>query len=134
VRYYNDSKSTTAESVASAVSAFENNVFLIAGGRDKGCNFLSIKRTIAQCVKGIYLIGEAAGRMKKEWAGCAPITVADSLQQALYSVHSQSLRGDVVVFSPGCSSFDMFKNFEQRGEVFKELVRHMNEKRQGSHA
>jgi UDP-N-acetylmuramoylalanine--D-glutamate ligase len=122
IRYFNDSKSTTAESIVCAVSAFDNNVFLIAGGRDKGCNFSIVKEPIARYVKGICLIGEAADRMQEEWSGHAPIARAASLSDALASVSGKASRGDVVVFSPGCSSFDMFNNFEHRGEVFKQLV------------
>jgi UDP-N-acetylmuramoylalanine--D-glutamate ligase len=123
IRYFNDSKSTTAESIACAISAFDDNVFLIAGGRDKGCDFSIVKEPIARHVKGICLIGEAADRMQREWSGHAPITRAASLSEALLSVTEKASRGDVVVFSPGCSSFDMFKNFEHRGVVFKQLVR-----------
>ena len=122
IRYFNDSKSTTAESVVCAISAFGDNVFLIAGGRDKGCDFSIVKEPIARHVKGICLIGEAADRMQEEWNGHAPITRTASLLEALLSVSGKASRGDVVVFSPGCSSFDMFKNFEHRGEVFKQLV------------
>jgi UDP-N-acetylmuramoylalanine--D-glutamate ligase len=125
IRYFNDSKSTTAESIVCAISAFDDNVFLIAGGRDKGCDFTIVKGPIARHVKGICLIGEAADRMQEEWSGHAPITRAASVSEALDSVTDKALRGDVVVFSPGCSSFDMFKNFEHRGEVFKQLVREL---------
>jgi UDP-N-acetylmuramoylalanine--D-glutamate ligase len=125
IRYFNDSKSTTAESIVCAISAFDDNVFLIAGGRDKGCDFTIVKEPIARHVKGICLIGEAADRMQEEWNGHAPITRAASLSDALKSVSGKASRGDVVVFSPGCSSFDMFKNFEHRGEVFKQLVREL---------
>jgi UDP-N-acetylmuramoylalanine--D-glutamate ligase len=134
VRYYNDSKSTTAESVACAVEAFEHNVFLIAGGRDKGCDFASIKDAVAGHAKGIVLIGETAKRMQAEWEGCAPITMAGSLEQAIDNVHRAAVSGDVVVFSPGCSSFDMFRNFEHRGEVFKGLVKRLNAEGVQNHA
>lgn len=123
IRYFNDSKSTTAESIVCAVSAFDDNVFLIAGGRDKGCDFSIVKDPIARHVKGICLIGEAADRMQEEWNGYAPIIRAASLSEALHKISGKASSGDVVVFSPGCSSFDMFKNFEHRGEVFKQLVR-----------
>jgi UDP-N-acetylmuramoylalanine--D-glutamate ligase len=116
------------------VAAFDNNVYLIAGGRDKGCDFASIKDCIARHVRGVTLIGEAASRIQKEWAGAAPISLAGSLEGALEDVHRQVKRGDVVIFSPGCSSFDMFKNFEHRGQVFKDLVNQLHAKRTDSHA
>jgi UDP-N-acetylmuramoylalanine--D-glutamate ligase len=123
VRYFNDSKSTTAESIVCAVSAFSDNVYLIAGGRDKGCNFSIVKGPIARHVKGVFLIGEAADRMHGEWSGSAPIFRSADLSEALRLSAGKAAAGDVVVFSPGCSSFDMFKNYEHRGEVFKQLVR-----------
>jgi len=122
VRYYNDSKSTTAESILCAVSAFDSNVYLIAGGRDKGCDFSIVNDALTRYVKGICLIGEAAQRMENEWTGFAPIIRADSLEVALDVVRSKAISGDVVVFSPGCSSFDMFKSYVHRGDVFNQLV------------
>lgn len=122
VRYYNDSKSTTAESISCAVSAFKNNVHLIAGGKDKGCNFSVVLPAIKQCVKDIILIGEAAARMQAQWEGAAPILRAATLEEAVALAAYRSARGDVVVFSPGCSSFDMFTDFEERGRVFKRIV------------
>jgi UDP-N-acetylmuramoylalanine--D-glutamate ligase len=129
VRYYNDSKSTTAESVACAVSAFGHNVHLIAGGRDKGCDFSMVDEAIIRHVKSIVLIGEAAARMEAQWKELAPITRAGDLKKAVEGASVAADNGDVVVFSPGCSSFDMFKNFEHRGLVFKNLVHQLTEKR-----
>ncbi|HLV32443.1 MAG TPA: UDP-N-acetylmuramoyl-L-alanine--D-glutamate ligase [Chitinispirillaceae bacterium] len=124
IRFYNDSKSTTAESVRVAVSAF-SNVHLIAGGRDKGCDFSVVNDVIRKHVKSICLIGEAAGRMHKEWNGIAPVYCESTLESAVAQVLSRSKSGDTIVFSPGCSSFDMFKNYEERGNRFKEIVQDM---------
>ncbi|HEX7510453.1 MAG TPA: cyanophycin synthetase, partial [Chitinivibrionales bacterium] len=129
IRYYNDSKSTTAESVACAVGAFEHNVHLIAGGRDKGCDFTVASDAITRHVKSITLIGEAADRMASIWKGKAPISMSVTLTDALEAAVAAAHGGDVVVFSPGCSSFDMFKNFEHRGDVFKQLVRRLVERK-----
>jgi UDP-N-acetylmuramoylalanine--D-glutamate ligase len=122
VRFYNDSKSTTAESILVAVSAFKNNVHLIAGGRDKGCDFSVVVPAISKFVKDIVLIGEAADRMRSQWEGAAPILRAATLEEAVAVVAHRAESGDVVVFSPGCSSFDMFANYEERGNVFKKMV------------
>lgn len=122
VRFFNDSKSTTAESVICAVKAFESGVHLIAGGKDKFCDFSICEEVIKKHVKDITLIGEAADRMESQWKGFAPISKASTLQGAIELALSKSNPGDVVVFSPGCASFDMFKNYEHRGQVFKELV------------
>jgi UDP-N-acetylmuramoylalanine--D-glutamate ligase len=122
VRYFNDSKSTTAESVLCAVTSFADNVHLIAGGRDKGADFSVVKDAIRSHVKGINLIGEAADRMAAEWNGCAPIVKCDSLESAVIRASNNAKKGDVVVLSPGCSSFDMFENYEVRGDTFKDIV------------
>ncbi len=122
VSWYNDSKSTTAESVAVAVSAFPKGVHLIAGGKDKGCNFAAIKDIIAVSVKDIILIGEAAGRIEKLWRGLAPIYRCKTLKDAVDMAASKSEPEEYVVFSPGCSSFDMFSSYEERGAIFRHLV------------
>jgi len=122
VKYYNDSKATTAESVACAVQAFDANVHLICGGRDKGCDFAGIRDIIARRVKSVHCIGEAAGRIAIEWDGATELTREDSLEAAFAAARSAAAEGDVVLLSPGCSSFDMFSSFEQRGDVFKALV------------
>ncbi|MCP4626698.1 MAG: UDP-N-acetylmuramoyl-L-alanine--D-glutamate ligase [bacterium] len=128
ITYYNDSKATTAESVACAVNAFHANVHLIAGGKDKGCDFSIIRESIRQKVKSVSLIGEAAGRISKEWKGLTEINRAETLEEALDLISSKAGEGDVVILSPGCSSFDMFSSFEDRGMIFKKLVHDLNEK------
>ncbi|MBD3346986.1 MAG: UDP-N-acetylmuramoyl-L-alanine--D-glutamate ligase [Chitinivibrionales bacterium] len=128
VKYYNDSKATTAESVQSAVSSFDVPVHLIVGGKDKGCDFDSIKETINNKVKNVLCIGEAAGRIKQAWRKAADIRKCDTLQDAVCVAQRTAREGDVVVLSPGCSSFDMFKNYEHRGNVFKEIVFAIEEK------
>ena len=122
VVYYNDSKATTAESVQSAINAFDANVHLIAGGRDKGCDFSSIYDSVKRNVKSVHLMGEAAGRISKEWKGLTEIKKVESLSEALEEIKGRANSGDVVILSPGCSSFDMFSSFEERGNEFKKLV------------
>ncbi|MFC1476357.1 UDP-N-acetylmuramoyl-L-alanine--D-glutamate ligase [Fibrobacterota bacterium] len=127
VSYYNDSKATTAESVECAVKAFNSNVHLIAGGKDKGCDFSSIYESLKATVKSVRLIGEAAGRILKEWKDIADIGKVESLKDALDEISAMTDSGDVVILSPGCSSFDMFSNFEERGNEFKRLVNELEE-------
>jgi UDP-N-acetylmuramoylalanine--D-glutamate ligase len=122
VRYYNDSKSTTAESVLCAVTAFGDNVHLIAGGRDKGCDFTVATSAVKRHVRKVYLIGEAADRMAAVWQDATEIETYRSLEDALGAAAANAKKGDVVVLSPGCSSFDMFTDYEHRGNLFKELV------------
>lgn len=125
VSWYNDSKSTTAESVRVAIAAFGGNVHLIAGGRDKGCDFTVVRDVLPTHVKQVVLLGEAAGRMHGVWRDLAPITRVGSLAQAVERAAAEAEAGDVVVFSPGCSSFDMFRNYEERGLAFMNMVREM---------
>jgi UDP-N-acetylmuramoylalanine--D-glutamate ligase len=127
IPYYNDSKSTTAESIVVAVSAFPR-VHLIAGGRDKGCDFSVTAEVIRNHAVGIYLIGEAAERMQREWDDLAPVIRASTLLEAIETVAKKAKSGDAVVFSPGCSSFDMFNNYEHRGDTFREIVRSLGKK------
>jgi UDP-N-acetylmuramoylalanine--D-glutamate ligase len=128
IQYYNDSKATTAESVQCAVTAFQNNVHLIAGGKDKGCDFTLVNDSIKQHVKSAALIGEAAGKISKEWKKLTDTTMTGSLEKALAVVNKNAESGDVVILSPGCSSFDMFTSFEERGDIFKKLVNNLTEK------
>jgi UDP-N-acetylmuramoylalanine--D-glutamate ligase len=122
VRFYNDSKSTTAESVLAAVTAFTTKVHLIAGGRDKGCDFSLVTPALGNYVATVGLIGEAADRMQAEWAGAVPIYRSATLEEAVAVAAHNGRSGEVVVFSPGCSSFDMFANYEERGDRFKQIV------------
>jgi UDP-N-acetylmuramoylalanine--D-glutamate ligase len=122
VDWYNDSKSTTAESIDCAVRAFPAGVHLIAGGRDKGCDFSVVNDAISRFVKTVILIGEATERMAREWDGLAPIVCAGTLEEAVEVAQNKATAGHAVVLSPGCSSFDMFDNYEQRGDRFRDIV------------
>jgi UDP-N-acetylmuramoylalanine--D-glutamate ligase len=122
VSFYNDSKSTTAESIECAVSAFNSKVHLIAGGKDKGCDFTVIKDAIRNNVKSVVLIGEAKEKMSIQWKDTAPILKSTTLEDAVNTAFENAEAGEKIIFSPGCSSFDMFRNFEHRGDSFKETV------------
>ena len=104
------------------MKAFPDGVHLIAGGKDKGCDFSTIREAISLHVKDIVLIGEAAARIEEQWTGLAPIIRASTLQDAVAVTATQALPGETVVFSPGCSSFDMFKDYEDRGNRFRTIV------------
>ncbi len=123
VSWYNDSKSTTAESVRVAIVAFGGNAILIAGGRDKGCDFTVVNDVLTTHVKHVVLLGEAADRMQSVWSNFTPITRARTLDDAIEAAGGVAEPGDTVVFSPGCSSFDMFSNYEERGLAFMAAVR-----------
>lgn len=123
VTFFNDSKATTAEALNSALSGFsQGSVLLIAGGKDKGGNLQAVKERIADKCKGLFLIGEAALRMKNEWEGTTETTLCGSIEEAVNKAVEKATIGDTVLLSPACSSFDMFKNYIERGDEFKRVV------------
>ncbi|MGC8765433.1 MAG: UDP-N-acetylmuramoyl-L-alanine--D-glutamate ligase [Brevinematia bacterium] len=121
VEFYNDSKSTTVNSLEKALMSFENPVILIAGGRDKGLDFTRLKDLVREKLKLLILIGEAREKIQRE-LDFEPFVYSASLEEAVKIAYKNSLPGDVVLLSPGCASFDMFKNYEERGKLFKECV------------
>jgi UDP-N-acetylmuramoylalanine--D-glutamate ligase len=129
VKYYNDSKATTPESTIVALESFEQPEVLIAGGYDKGISFDELGKKIAQKVKAAILIGQTAGKIANAIGVCGKtktkIKFANSLAEAIESARQTAVRGDVVLLSPACASYDMFDNFEQRGGEFCRIVRSM---------
>lgn len=122
VDYFDDSKATNVgASVAAIRSLGETPIVLIAGGRDKDGD-LSLLRGAVESARAVILLGEAAGRFEEELRGAADLRRVDSLEDAVQLSHSLAHRGDAVLLAPACSSFDMFKNFAVRGDVFQELV------------
>lgn len=131
VRFVNDSKSTTPASMSWALDKFpDGKVILIAGGHPKSEDFDLIRGIIAQKLKKGILIGEARELLKKSWSGSAELEEAESFPEAVEKAVEASGDGDVVLLSPGCASFDMFKNYEDRGDQFKSLVRNLCAKTQ----
>ncbi|MDA8082373.1 MAG: UDP-N-acetylmuramoyl-L-alanine--D-glutamate ligase [Nitrospiraceae bacterium] len=127
VGYINDSKGTNVDAVLKSLEGFDRPVVLIAGGRDKSGDFTVLRDTVRRKVKALILIGEAAGKMGKALEGTTGIYTADSLAGAVERSRQLALRGDVVLLSPACTSFDMFRDFEDRGLQFKAAVRGLQE-------
>jgi UDP-N-acetylmuramoylalanine--D-glutamate ligase len=124
VKYYNDSKSTTVNSLEKALLSFDVPVVLIAGGKDKGLDFTLVRDLAHQKLKTLVLIGEAADKIDGEIK--FPNTRrAKEMDDAVRIARDSAAPGEVVLLSPGCASFDMFKNYNERGEVFKSIVRAM---------
>jgi UDP-N-acetylmuramoylalanine--D-glutamate ligase len=123
VSYVNDSKATNVDSVWYALNSFDRPIVLIAGGRDKDSDFTALRERISDKVRCIVLIGEAADKMEKAFKGTRPMVRAKSFVEAVRLARKQSERGDVVLLSPACASFDMFHNFEDRGDQFRAMVR-----------
>ena len=122
IEWINDSKGTNVDSVWYALGSFNKPIILIAGGRDKDSNFAILKERIQQKVKTVILLGEARDKMKEALEGIDNIYLVSSLEEAVQKARSAAASGDVVLLSPACASFDMFENFEDRGNQFKELV------------
>lgn len=121
VRFVNDSKATNTDSLAVALQSFEQPVVLIAGGRDKGQDFTPLAELVRRRVRRLVLIGEGAGAMAKAWAG-VPAERAETLAEAVAVAYRAAGTGGVVLLSPGCASYDMFRDYEDRGRRFKEEV------------
>ena len=122
VSFYNDSKGTNVGSVVKSLRSFREPIILIAGGKDKGGDYGPLTGIVGAKVKRLILIGEARRRMAEALGGRAPISLADTLEEAVHRAFDESQPGDVVLLSPACSSFDMFRDYEERGNLFKEIV------------
>lgn len=126
VEYVNDSKATNLDAVEKALVSETRPVVLIAGGKDKGFEFESIKDLVAQRCRAAVLIGEMAARIENSWASALPCHRAASLAEAVSLSKTVARKGDIVLFSPGTSSFDMFKNYADRGNQFRALVHQLS--------
>jgi UDP-N-acetylmuramoylalanine--D-glutamate ligase len=122
VSFVNDSKATNVGAVIRSLESFDVPLVLIAGGKDKEADYRPLADIIARKVKLLVLIGEAREKIHRALAGFEPVVTADSLEQAVELAAASARPGEVVLLSPACASFDMFENYEQRGEVFKQAV------------
>ncbi|MEX2028339.1 MAG: UDP-N-acetylmuramoyl-L-alanine--D-glutamate ligase [Candidatus Curtissbacteria bacterium] len=125
VKYYNDSFSTTPETTIAAIEAFRKPKILILGGSSKNSDFTSLGQTIVEdkTIKAIVLVGKEAGKIKEAIAAAGAfagkiLEGASNMPQIVKIAQSQALSGDIVILSPACASFDMFKNYQDRGEQF----------------
>jgi UDP-N-acetylmuramoylalanine--D-glutamate ligase len=125
VTYINDSKATNLDALAKALESQSKPVILIAGGKDKGFEFDAITGLVRQKAKHAILIGEMAGRIYQSWSKVVPCSRTGTLRNAVEQARRQSIPGDVVLFSPGTSSFDMFKNYADRGNQFREIIQEL---------
>jgi UDP-N-acetylmuramoylalanine--D-glutamate ligase len=128
VRFYNDSKGTNVGSVVKSLQSFSQPIILIAGGKDKNGDFGPLRGLIQSRVKRLILIGEAKERMSRELGGLTDTTMARTLEDAVLLAYQTAQRGEVVLLSPACSSFDMFKDYKERGKIYKEAVKRISTK------
>lgn len=122
VKYINDSKATNVDSVWYALQSFDEPIFLILGGQDKGNDYNQIRDLVLNRVKKIYAIGSSATKVFNFFHHDIKVEVVSSLANAVTEANKEAREGEVVLLSPACASFDMFENYEHRGKVFKELV------------
>ncbi|HAS52915.1 MAG: UDP-N-acetylmuramoylalanine--D-glutamate ligase [Nitrospirae bacterium GWC2_57_13] len=122
VTFINDSKGTNVGAVIKSVEGFTRPVILIAGGLDKGSDFSPLHGLFKEKVKLLVLIGKAAGAMEEALGSATETVVAKTLQEAVRLASTKAVSGDVVLLSPACASFDMFRDFEDRGKQFKDAV------------
>jgi len=129
VEYYNDSKGTNVDAVYRALQSFPGPVVLLMGGRYKGGDFGILAEFIRKKVKMLIVFGEAEREIASSIGGIARTEIAGNLKNAVNMARDNSTSGDIVLLSPGCSSFDEFKNYEERGRVFTDMVNQMSHKK-----
>lgn len=122
VRFINDSKGTNVDATLKALESIDRPILLIAGGRDKGGDFSRLASSIRRRVKRLFLIGEAAPLIANAVEGYQAVERVGTLKEAVELATSGAERGDVVLLSPACASFDMFVDYQDRGRQFKALV------------
>jgi UDP-N-acetylmuramoylalanine--D-glutamate ligase len=124
VRYFNDSKATTVESVRRALECFDTPVVLIMGGRNKGCDFAALREVVSAKVRTLILLGEAAGEIAETLSPpfFGAVLHAGGMEEAVSLARETAKPGDVALLSPACSSFDMFASYAHRGDVFESAV------------
>lgn len=124
VTFINDSKATNISAMIAALNSYDEKVILIAGGEDKESDLSVAGPVLKEKVKLLILLGEAAARMEKAWEEKVPqLLTVRTFRDGVETAFQNSRAGDTVLLSPGCASFDMFESFEERGNVFKEIVR-----------
>ena len=124
VLYINDSKGTNPDSTSKALVAYDRPLILIAGGKNKGLSFLPLAKLIKKRVKGVVLVGMAKNDIKAalDEVGFSNYVLVDKFEETVEAAKKMADEGDIVLLSPACTSWDMFKSFEERGELFKKLV------------
>lgn len=122
VKYINDSKATNVDSVWYALRSFDQPIYLILGGQDKGNDYNQIKNLVFDKVKKIYAIGSSADKVFNFFHHDVKVEIKQTLEEVVTAVNSEARENDIVLLSPACASFDMFNDYEHRGKVFKESV------------
>jgi UDP-N-acetylmuramoylalanine--D-glutamate ligase len=123
VEFFNDSKATNVHAVLRALDAFDENIILIMGGKDTNLNYEALRDPVRRKVKNLILVGEAKERINRDIGDYSETFLIGTFEEAVLIAYQKSRIGDVVLLSPGASSFDMFDSYEERGNYFKEIVK-----------
>jgi len=127
VDFYNDSKSTNIESLRVALACFSRPVVLMAGGEGKGESYEAIREHVRDHTRYLITLGEEAAHIEQAWGVDIPHERAEDMLDAVRLAAARALPGEAVLLSPACASFDMFRNFEERGQAFKECIRQLQQ-------
>lgn len=122
IDFYNDSKATSVDATLKALDAFSGGLWVILGGKDKGLDYAPLRAPLRAKARAVLLIGAAAGKIGAALKGAVPLVEAGTLEKAIDYGYTHGRPGDTVLLAPSCASFDQFRSFEHRGEVFKEIV------------
>jgi UDP-N-acetylmuramoylalanine--D-glutamate ligase len=123
VKFYNDSKATSVDAAMKAIDSFDGNLWVIMGGTDKGSDYTVMRERLRSKAHAALLIGAAAPKIAAHLEGAVRLIPCGTLERAVAEASSNARPGDIVLLAPACSSFDQFQNYEQRGQVFKQLVK-----------
>jgi UDP-N-acetylmuramoylalanine--D-glutamate ligase len=128
IDFYNDSKATSVDATLKALEAFPGGLWVILGGKDKGLDYSALREPLAAKARAALLIGAAAAKIGRQLDGAVPLVQAGTLDAAVDYGYRNGGAGDTVLLAPACASFDQFRSFEHRGEVFKQLVNQLEPK------
>jgi len=122
IDFYNDSKATSVDATLKALDAFPGGLWVILGGKDKGLDYSPLRAPLQAKARAALLIGAAAAKIAAQLQGATPLVDSKTLDAAVAYAFANSRPGDTILLAPACASFDQFKSFEHRGEMFKQIV------------
>jgi UDP-N-acetylmuramoylalanine--D-glutamate ligase len=123
VKYYNDSKATSVDAAMKAIDSFDSGLWVIMGGTDKGSDYRVMREALGKKAHAVLLIGAASDKIASHLEGAVRLIPCNTMDRAVSEAAANARPGDTVLLAPACSSFDQFQNYEQRGQVFKQLVK-----------
>ena len=125
VDFYNDSKATSVDATLKALDAFCGGLWVILGGKDKGLDYSVLREPLAAKARAALLVGAAAPKIAEQLRGAVPLEHLQTIDNAVRFAHEHAKPGDTVLLAPACASFDQFRSYEHRGQVFKDLVQQL---------